>query len=184
MPKKNKTGAYDSWIEMRRRCRRKNHPCQKSYAAFGITVCERWQVYDKFIADMGEKPTSCHTLERINNDRGYEPSNCRWATKAEQNRNRRFCRYFTIDGVTKCLAEWVREHGACYRTAAERLQRGDNILQALKRVSTRFITRGKESMTLAGWCKKLDQKYGTVVARIRRGWTTERALETRKEDGN
>jgi hypothetical protein len=85
------TPEYNSWQAMRQRCL---DPNNKHYGARGITVCDRWQGengFENFYADMGEKPEPKHlySIDRINNDGHYEPGNCRWATAAEQTRNRR-----------------------------------------------------------------------------------------------
>src|SRR3990167_7410867 len=78
--------TYLTWRDMNRRCfSPKNHAYDR-YGARGITVCERWRVFENFLADMGIRPEGL-TIERINNDGNYEPSNCCWIPKSEQNRN-------------------------------------------------------------------------------------------------
>lgn len=77
------------WVNMIQRCENKNNPSyQKWYGARGITLCKRWHSYANFVADMGECPNGL-TIERKNNERGYSPSNCKWATWSEQNKNKR-----------------------------------------------------------------------------------------------
>lgn len=80
--------TYQSWCAMINRCFQPSQPSYQYYGARGITVCERWRSYENFLADMGERPEGM-TLDRIDNDLGYEPSNCRWATATEQSRNQR-----------------------------------------------------------------------------------------------
>ena len=73
---------------MRQRCQDPNRPDYVYYGARGITVCERWQTFDNFLADMGERPEGM-TLDRVDNDGPYEPGNCRWATLSQQQKNQR-----------------------------------------------------------------------------------------------
>lgn len=80
------------WIRMRNRCNNPKNADYPNYGGRGIKVCERWEVFENFLADMGDRPGGPEiTLDRIDNSKDYEPSNCRWATKVEQSRNRRGC---------------------------------------------------------------------------------------------
>ena len=115
--------TYAAWQNMLRRCGPSGADF-KNYAARGITVCNRWATsFDAFLADMGEAPTKM-TLERIENNRGYEPDNCRWATRKDQSLNTRRNRILEIDGVSKPLTQWSEESGVKPQTIHSRIDRG------------------------------------------------------------
>lgn len=80
--------AYVSWQSMKARCQNPNHSAYKYYGGLGIKVCDRWQSFENFLADMGERPER-KTLDRINTWGNYEPENCRWASIGQQSKNRR-----------------------------------------------------------------------------------------------
>lgn len=81
--------TYRSWMSMRTRCNCPTQPKFMRYGGRGIRVCKRWDDFATFLADMGERPEGT-SIDRINNDGDYEPENCRWATKAQQLKNRRY----------------------------------------------------------------------------------------------
>ena len=119
------TNEYRILEKIIRRCTNASDPGYPLYGGRGIVVCERWrQSVENFVADMGLRPSKNHSVDRINNDGNYEPGNCRWATRSEQQRNTRSNVRVTINGVTKCVAEWADEFGACRQVAYVRIKRG------------------------------------------------------------
>ena len=86
---KTKSAEYKAWCAMITRCTNEKQPGFKNYGGRGISVCERWREFENFLLDMGKKPTTKHTLERVNNDVGYWPDNCIWADRFTQSQNQR-----------------------------------------------------------------------------------------------
>lgn len=112
--------TYASWKSMRQRCSNPMSPDFKNYGARGISVCERWDDFANFLADMGERPDE-KTLERRNNDGNYEPGNCLWEGRLAQARNRSFVRPLTLNGRTQLLTDWASELGTKPNTISMRI---------------------------------------------------------------
>jgi hypothetical protein len=122
--RKGQSGAYSSWVEMKRRCYYKRGLHFKNYGGRGIAVCERWRFsFEYFLADMGQRPEG-HEIDRVNNDGNYEPGNCRWVTREVNQLNKRSHHYITAFGKTQRLTEWARENGISYLKIYKRLQLG------------------------------------------------------------
>lgn len=121
----DRTPEYIVWLSMVSRCTNPRHSSYRHYGARGIRICDRWlDSFTLFLADMGERPSLSHTIDRIDNDGNYEPTNCRWATKKEQARNRRGNVSFTAQGVVATVAEWAERMGVTCSMLYARKKRG------------------------------------------------------------
>jgi hypothetical protein len=105
------TPEYGVWQSMLNRCRNKSTNSYQYYGGRGIKVCARWRRFENFIADMGPRPTGKHSIERKDNDGDYTPSNCHWASTAEQARNRTDSFIIQYGGESKHLTAWRRDGG-------------------------------------------------------------------------
>ncbi len=115
---------------MRQRCLNPNAPKYARYGGRGITIAPRWDSFAAFAEDMGERPEGT-SLDRIDNDQGYSPANCRWATPRQQIVNRSFTRWITWEGITMCVADWERRMGLTERKLRDRLRYGWTLERAM-----------------------------------------------------
>lgn len=127
------TPEYTVWINMWNRCEDPKNNMFHRYGGRGIKVDEQWRDFSAFIGDMGTRPSRKHTLERRDNNKGYGPANCSWATYTEQSRNKSNNRIVTYKGQTVALPDAVAlsTAGADYRCVKSRLQRGWDVQRAL-----------------------------------------------------
>jgi hypothetical protein len=130
------TPTFKCWDTMKQRCGNQNDQKYPEYGGRGISVCERWKVFQNFLDDMGEKPDGM-TIDRIDVNGNYEPGNCRWATPIEQARNKRNNVLLTFRGETCCLAEWAERTGLTYRTICARHKSGWPVAKLLTTPSRR-----------------------------------------------
>jgi hypothetical protein len=132
------------WRNMLSRCENQSNSRFASYGGRGISVCAEWHVFERFCLDMGPRPSREHSLDRVNNDGNYEPGNCRWATRLEQQRNMRSNRLLTWDGETLTLSAWAERAGLSGTVLATRLRRGWSMGEAL--APRKFVrSRGHEA---------------------------------------
>lgn len=116
-----RTPEHSAWHSLRQRC---NNPSNRKYQDYGGKVCERWNSFSAFFADMGVKPSAKHSVGRINNDGDYCPDNCRWETPSQQANNCRSNRLVTFKGKTLNIKQWSREVGISYTALLARFKRG------------------------------------------------------------
>lgn len=128
---------YWVWNAMVQRCMNPNDRGYINYGGRGITLHPDWLKFDAFYRDMGKRPGKGYSLERKDNDKGYGPDNCMWQTRKEQNRNKRNNRLFTLNGETRCLAEWSEITGIGHSTIIQRLKSGWTEEKALTKPARR-----------------------------------------------
>lgn len=110
-----RTSEYSIWSKMKSRCYDTEDPGYKNYGGRGISMCDRWlNSFEAFYEDMYPRTSLNHTLDRINFDGNYEPTNCRWATRLEQANNTRRNIMIEYNGQTMSLSEWCRTLGLNY----------------------------------------------------------------------
>lgn len=133
----SKSPEWGVWKGMRRRCSNPKDPRFVDYGGRGIRVCDRWQSFDNFIADMGRRPAAGFDIDRTNNNGDYEPSNCRWVPRAVNLRNTRRNRRLTFRGETMTAAEWAKRLGLHTATLYSRLDYGWSTERALTEVPSK-----------------------------------------------
>lgn len=131
---------YGIWVGMHIRCYYPSQPGFRNYGGKGVGICDRWrrrahsragEEFLAFLADMGPCPSDKHTIDRVDNDRGYEPGNCRWATFKEQQRHRSNNNVIEFNGRAQCASAWAEETGIHVTTITSRLKLGWSVEDAL-----------------------------------------------------
>ena len=115
--------TYHSWAGMKQRCSNPNHSAYENYGGRGIGYCARWESFENFLADMGEKPEGME-IDRKNNSKGYSPENCRWVPRLKNIMNRRCTKYLTVNGDRRTWVEWAEFANITRGALKMRLKRG------------------------------------------------------------
>jgi hypothetical protein len=148
MPEKHgmsNTPEYSAWCNIKKRCYDPSSKYYEHYGGRGIKVCDRWRYsFSNFYEDLGLRPSKDYSLDRINNNGNYEPSNCRWATKYTQVNNKRTNRKITIGNVTQSLKVWTDDLNIPYYNVKNRLNHYDwSLEESLELSSAKRIYRSK-----------------------------------------
>lgn len=124
---------YDIWLAMRQRCLNPKNKDFGHYGGRGITICKRWNRFTVFLSDIGRRPSSSHTIERVRNHLGYSPRNCRWIPQQEQKNNTRRNHRIRFRRRVMNLTQWARELGIKRSTLSARIvTRGLSMREAIR----------------------------------------------------
>jgi hypothetical protein len=171
---KYNTRVYRQWQSMIQRCYNQDNTRYLRYGGRGVTVCDRWRSsFDAFYADMGDAPDGA-SIDRIDNDKGYEPSNCRWATPQEQANNRSTNIVIHHDGKSMTIAEWARYLDLPYHWVKHRYNRGYKPPQLFSREhlpyrnAKTYLYEGKQ-VTMKELSSITGIKLQTLYARLYAG---------------
>lgn len=181
---------YRSWATMIQRCCNCNSSAYKHYGGRGIKVCERWRMFENFLADMGPRPEGT-TLDRSDNDGDYEPGNCVWATRTAQSRNRRSNKMITYQGVTLCVTDWAKRQGIPKQCLQDRLWRGWPVEHALTLLANPHnsvkqrehglhttLTYNGTTLSVPDWAARQGLTRSCLYYRLGKGWSAKDALTT------
>lgn len=177
------TRVYVAWRAMRQRCRDRRSDRFSHYGGRGITICPEWESFENFHQDMGEPPPGC-SLERLDVNAPYSPSNCVWADPKTQANNKTSNHWLVYEGRRMTMCQWSEELGIPYSTLRARIRAGWSAEDALSKPirEVRQGSRGRllsfrgEQRTLAAWSKELGIPISTLTCRLQRGWSVERSL--------
>lgn len=169
---------YITWNGIKARCENPNEAAYANYGGRGVRMCARWRHnFGKFLDDMGPKPGPEYSIERIDNNGNYEPDNCKWATRQEQNDNSRHNHLVEFQGQTRTMSQWSRLIGVNVGTLFNRLRTGWSIEDALTTSSERDSLEFQgERLTISQWAKRTGIDARTLRYRVARGWPIEKVL--------
>lgn len=169
---KSGTRVYASWLHIINRCTNSKNKDFHHYGGRGIQVCERWRnSFTAFFMDVGEPPTPKHTIDRINVNGDYEPSNCRWITQKEQTRNMRRNHILTWKDKTQCISAWVEELDVPKSVFYDRIKRGDSVESIFQAIENNTTYQRKNRVTKER--KAASAQVDALVTQL--GWSTDQA---------
>lgn len=182
------TRLYRIWTAMKSRCYNKNHKWYGRYGGRGIKICDEWindfAAFREWAISNGYKDDL--SIDRIDNDKGYSPENCRWTNQEEQCSNTSRNRILTLNGKSQTMSQWAREIGVQPYEIYRRIERGMSTEEALRpkgewKSHTRKITHNGKTQTIPQWANEIGVKEHVIYTRLRRGWSIEEALKPARD---
>lgn len=170
---------------MKTRCYNPNAVNFQNYGAKGVTVCERWRhSFSAFLSDMGPRPSSKHSINRLDNKKGYFKENCEWSTRIKQQNNTSKNVFIDYMGQRRTVSEWCRALGLNRATVEARIRLRNwspekaltHPVRPCKRRFTGLVWFRGKRRTVKEWCHELSLNPIRVYERLNRGWPIERAL--------
>lgn len=178
---------YNCWSGMKSRCFNKNNQDYKDYGGRGITICEEWLTFDNFCKwSLANGYKDSLTIDRINVNGNYEPTNCRWASIIEQANNKRRNHFIEYKGKKLTIAQWARELNVSPTVIQQRLKRNlpvEKVLCPQIKETKKLITYHNKTLSIRQWSKLTGLKEQTIGRRLKKGWSIEDALTTPSGEG-
>lgn len=174
-----------TWRAMISRCTNGSGMTKRNYRERGIHVCEQWrQSFEAFLDDMGMAPGPEYSLDRIDNDLGYFPENCRWATREQQARNKRNTRLIEFDGKKLSVSEWAEVLNIPRRALSLRLDRYGwpvDVAFSTPITKSKVVEFNGRAMTISEWSEETGISARAIDHRLSRGWDVSEALTKRTQ---
>lgn len=165
----NRIPEYGVWIGMKKRCSNPNQKAYPAYGGRGIKVCDIWRNdFQAFFDDMGPRPSKDHSLDRVDNDGNYEPSNCRWATRKQQMRNTSRNHMITYKGETRTMIEWAEIYKIPLKSVWYRINSGWPIEDAL----TKPLMNKNAGICISEGCYSKQKSLSMCLKHYQRTWRT------------
>jgi len=179
----SRSPEYKAWQHMKDRCYKPTDKSFKNYGGRGIEVCQEWR--DSFLAfynHIGKRPSSKHSIDRINNNGNYKPGNVRWANRKVQANNSRHNHLITIDGITQTITQWGKATNTSITVIRYRLSLGLEDKEAVftppRKQRADMITVNGTSKTTKQWAEHVGISPNAITKRLRRGWSPKDAIFT------
>jgi len=179
----SRTPEYNIWRGVLKRCNNANTQSYHRYGGRGIKVCPEWLDFKTFYTDMGPRPSDKHSIERKDNNKGYNKNNCIWATQDIQANNTRTNVNVTFKKTTRTVAQWAKILNIKYSTLLLRIKSSsftteEALFGFIKNNAQTLLTYKGKTQNINSWTKELGLSQTLISGRLRMGWSVDKTLST------